>query len=194
MEQEHLTFSRRLAFVIQGLFGKIAYVAARDSAITPLLALVTSRLQRMVRQLERLVDRWRAGKLRQPRPYSPRKPRQPREKPTPGTLTLPSGHGWLLNIAQETAQYYYHVELLLSDPELVQILREVPQARRILRPLFRGLNINPLPEPMRPPEPPPRAARPARRGPATAAPPPKARPPKLRLWRGPRLKNAVSLW
>ena len=191
-------FTQYLAYIVQGLYGIIAPVAARERARTPLLVAAICRLQRMLGRLERLVIRWRAGTLRKPRLSRAGKPRPlPPEKPScvkppHERVTVPSGDRWLIHIVQQTVQMREHLQIMLTDPELIAMLKDVPQAGRILRPLCRGLGLVPLPEPLRPPAPPPRAARPARLRPA--AQPPKPRPPKLRLWPGPRLKNAVRLW
>jgi hypothetical protein len=61
---------------------------------------------------------------------------------------------------------------LLDDPEMRALLAATPQAGRLLRPLWRKLTTDPLPEVLRLPPRPPRAERPrlARRAPARAAP------------------------
>ena len=45
------------------LYGMIAARASRAGALTPMLVHVALRLKRLAHQLERLADRWRAGKL-----------------------------------------------------------------------------------------------------------------------------------
>ena len=104
MTSSRFPFIQSLRFIVQGLYGKIAPIASRDRARTPLLVLVICRFQRMAARLERLAERWRAGKLHKPRP--------PRAGPK-----VPSGHGWLLGLVQETAQYCYVTEGRWSEME-----------------------------------------------------------------------------
>ncbi|MBN9559666.1 MAG: hypothetical protein J0H14_02925 [Alphaproteobacteria bacterium] len=54
---------------------------------------------------------------------------------------------------------------LLDDPEMREFLAAVPQAGRLLRPLWRRLTTEPLPEILRAPSRPPRPAKPAASGP-----------------------------
>ena len=141
----------------------------------PLLNLIMARLSRLVGRMERLTARWRAGKLHKPRPSRPRKPRPDSDEPLPWKLTINTNNAWLIRYAPETGACYAFLEHLLNDPELIQMLQEVPHARSMLRPLYRGLNM-PIPEALRPPEKPPRAPRLApprpRRSRAPAPPPP----------------------
>jgi hypothetical protein len=71
---------------------------------------------------------------------------------------------------------------LLDDPEMRALLAASPQAGRLLRPLWRKLTPDPLPEPLRLPRKPPRSARPllARPEAASAAPAAPPDPPPRR--------------
>ena len=74
-------------------------------------------------------------------------------------------------MARQAAQFAPQVEHFLAEPELAALLRDAPQAGRLLRPLCRMLAI-PVPAPLRLPARPPRPA-PKARAPAV-------RPPRRR--------------
>ncbi len=86
-----------------------------------------------------------------------------------------------------------HLREMLDEPEMRAFLAASPQARRILRPLWRRLSADPLPEALRPP---PRPRRPRQAKPSPAERPRRARaeatwtaPAGRAAWRHP-----VSLW
>jgi hypothetical protein len=73
---------------------------------------------------------------------------------------------------------------LVEEPEMRALLAASPQAGRLLRPLWRKLTPDPLPEPLRlPPKPPRSAVEPEEAGAALAAPP--ETPPGAYIWRRP---------
>ncbi len=78
-----------------------------------------------------------------------------------------------------------HLREMLDEPEMRAFLAASPQARRILRPLWRRLSADPLPEALRPPR--PRRAKPSPAERPRRAPPEAARtaPAKRAAWRHP---------
>ena len=165
---EPTTLAGRLGSIIGGIGAKIGAHLARNRHLEPVLALVWRYLHRAAPRLERLIARWKAGKL------TPR-PRPARPAPNPAAATpcaakprLPSRRGWLVRLVQPTAQHIGHLQALVATPELAELLAAAPQAGRILRPLFRMFATE-LPDILRLP-PRPRAPRtprsPARSPPA----------------------------
>ncbi len=69
---------------------------------------------------------------------------------------------------------------LLDDPEMRALLAAAPQAGRLLRPLWRKLTPDPLPEVLRLPPKPPRSAPPRLARPEAASPP--GAPPDALAW------------
>ncbi len=114
-----------------------------------------------------------------PRPEPPpRAPRPPR---------LPGNFGWLLGMSSATAAAGSQLAYLLTDPEMLAILRASPLLVRMLRPLCRMLGVV-LPAEFRPPPPP----KPADADPNAEPKPPRRR--RRRLWRPPsRRSDMLSL-
>lgn len=55
---------------------------------------------------------------------------------------LPRRFGWLIRLVPfEVGGYASQLSCVLAEPEMVALLRDVPQARRIVRPLLRMLGI-----------------------------------------------------
>lgn len=111
---------------------------------------------RASRRLDALFLRWKAGKIRPPRPRAPRKT----ERKAPA-IRLPAGRAWLARLvpgagaAQETMHY------LMADPEFAAFAAEVPAALRILRPFSRAVGFAlpaPPPAPRAGPQAPPAPA------------------------------------
>jgi hypothetical protein len=156
-----------LATILTDLRAVLAARAAKDRALSALLALVWTRLYRMATRFERLVARWRAGTLPSPRPSRAGQPRKHTPKPN-----FPSAPAWLVaRVGYTAAAYGSQLQHALTDPEFADFLATVPQAGRILRPLCRMLGVE-LPAPLRR-EPRPRPARPK--------PPPKPQPIPFRV-------------
>ena len=121
-------------------------------------------LSRTLLRLAALHARFAAGKLpAAPRRSTARRPagERPRhERPPP---VIPRGPVFL---EYYMAHFAHHLQVLLDDPEMRALLAAGPQAGRLLRPLWRKLTPDPLPEVLRlPPRPrrpkPPRAKQPA---------------------------------
>lgn len=129
----------RLSHLLTDLRAAIAVVAARDRTLTALLVLVWTRISRMGVRLERLIARWRAGTLP--------KPRKPSEPGVGGVLTsavrpsYPTAPAWLIGYVRDAAAYGSQLEHMMGEDEFARFLAEVPQARRILRPLCWMLGV-----------------------------------------------------
>ena len=115
----------------------IAVVAARDRRLTVLLVAVWGRIGRMRQRLERLITRWRAGTLQAPRKSRAGVASTAVRQPS----IIPTAPAWLLVAVGEAAAFRAQLEHLLSQAECVEFLAAVPQAGRILRPLYRMLGI-----------------------------------------------------
>ena len=117
-----------------------------------------NRIGRTFRAIERMLARFRAGKLRQGTPRGAITPRtQARQKPA---IVLPRRFGWLVVAGKhEAACFGSQLKHLLDEPDMAALLEASPQAKRILRPLLRALAVE-LPWTMTPPrEPRPRQPR-----------------------------------
>ncbi len=163
-----------------------------EPRLLPLAELLWHYLARTMRRLSALHARFAAGTL----PAAPRRGAPPgaaagRAKSERRPAAIPRGPVLL----QYGMGYFVpQLQALLDDPEMRALLAASPQAGRLLRPLWRKLSIDPLPEvlrpPPRPPQPPrpkrPRLARPRQARVAPARPP--ASPPDApTLWEPPIL-------
>ena len=125
--------------ILTDLRAAIAVVAARDPTLTALLVMVWGRIARMGAQLERLMAQWRAGTL--PMPRAPRAAVERSAAPRAAQSLLPDAPTWLILLVRDAAPFASQLEHLMREPEFETFLAEVPQARRILRPLCRMLGI-----------------------------------------------------
>src|SRR6185437_9406393 len=130
----------------------------REAALGPLGILLWNYLSATLRRLGALHARFVAGKL----PSAPRRcpaPRRAAERATAGAgrerrpPAIPSGPV-LLTLFRVTL--CDQLRTLLDDPEMRALLGAAPQAGRLLRPLWRKLSVDPLPEALRLPPRPPR--------------------------------------
>jgi len=163
------TLAGRLGAIIATIGVKIGHHLGANRHLEPILALAYHYLNRAAPRLERLIARWRAGKLtpRQARRAPPKAEGQPlAPKPRPDKPRLPSRNGWLVRLVQPTAQLIGQLQALVDSPEMKELLAAAPQAGRILRPLFRML-ATPPPEILRLP---PRLRAPRKPKPAPAVP------------------------
>ncbi len=141
-----------------------------------LAILLYNRTGRMFARFERMLVRFRAGKLRVGMP------RQGVARKVGATAgrgpALPRKFGWIVGPGGYRAMGYRSqlVHLLTAEPEMVAMLDEYPQARRVLRPLLRALGVDELPWVATPPRAPkPRKPRKSR---------PKPEPFRIKLPRG----------
>jgi len=131
--------------------------------LQPLMMLIWRYLHRPAQRLARLIAKLQAGTLAPPRAKpAPTTPPIPRA----AKLRLPNRHAWLIRLIQRTAQLNAQLEILMTRPEIAELLAAAPQAGRILRPLCRMLGIRPMPAVLRL-QPSPRRPRPPKPKPAT---------------------------
>jgi hypothetical protein len=98
-------------------------------------------------RIERLLVRFRAGRLWQLTPRVAVKGRTIRRKPA---VRLPRRFGWLVLAGRhEAVGYGLQLQAVLNTPDMVELLNASPQAVRILRPLCRALAME-LPTIMKP--------------------------------------------
>ena len=121
-----------------------------------LAILLYNRTGRMFARFERMLVRFRAGKLR----MGTRRENAPRRSgATAGRgPALPRKFGWIVGPGGYRAMGYRSqlVHLLTTEPEMVAMLESYPQARNVLRPLLRALGVDEIswvPTPPRPPKP-----------------------------------------
>ncbi len=134
-------------FAHEDIFAKLRmlmralHVALGGCGLAPLVAIATyQRVSRTFLQIERMLVRFRAGKLRivlrrgaVPKPVAIRR--------TPA-MALPRRFGWLLRAGKHVAACQgSHLQILLNAPEMVALVAASAQARRILRPLCRALAV-----------------------------------------------------
>ncbi len=111
--------------------------------LTPPVAIaVYNRMGRALARIERMLVRFRAGRLvagvSRPRAACPASPRAPRQKAVPA----PRRFGWLVAAGgYRAACYGSQLQHLLAEPDMVALLEASPQARLVLRPLCRSLAI-----------------------------------------------------
>ena len=162
----------RLRMILAGLRSLMGYWGLEG----PLAILLYNRTGRIFGQLERMLVRFRAGKLR----IGMRRESASRQNgamagrgPAP-----PRRFGWIVDVGGYRAVGYRSqlVHLLTTEPEMATMLETFPQARRVLRPLLRALGVEELPWVATPPRP-PRPRQPRR-------PRPKPEPFKIKLPRG----------
>ena len=141
-----------------------------------------NRFSRYARRFSRLMAGIAAGRL--PAGRSPRarpsvtEERPVNRKPRPA---IPRQRGWMLKaMGYHVALYRNHLQALLAEPAMVELLAVAPGAGRIIRPLCHMLLLpppgRPRPSPPSPTLPAPQATRepprePSPREPAAAAPP-----------------------
>ena len=128
--------ARRVAVIIASLIPIIGKHFNPNPRLLPLGLPLVRRLNRAVQQFTRLMARLAAGKLPKPRTRRVGCRRQPTiPGPRPNRL-LPGSHAWLQRIlGWEGNVCASQLEFLLAQPEVAQLLAEVPAAARILHPI-----------------------------------------------------------
>ncbi len=140
--------AERLGPILLHLRRAAADRAVKYWAYVPLGLLFAAYLSSVMRRVESLVARHRAGRLRA-RPSRPRtvQPQEERENAFP-KRRLPARFGWVVewlgHHAAGCAAQLRH--MLTHDPDLVALLDAGPQAGRVLRPLCRMLGMEPGPD------------------------------------------------
>jgi hypothetical protein len=104
-----------------------------------LMPLVHRRFTATFQGIERLLMRYRAGRLRRVEMAVPRQ-RKPRGKIA--VVVMPRRFGWLVQAGgYQAVGYGAQLQTVLSTPEMVALLAASPQAVRLLRPLCRALAL-----------------------------------------------------
>ena len=138
----------------------LSEVVRRRLVNEAIVYLAWHRLGEIVRRFNALYEKWRAGTLKPTRKQASRKG-EARATPRTNRLSvLPRRAGWLTRMVSECAWGGGSLLMLLEQPDILAFITEVPQARRILRPLcgmFVGGTMIPailkLPRRPRPPKP-----------------------------------------
>ena len=162
----------RLRMILAGLRSLMGYWGLEGQ----LTILLYNRTGQLFARFERMLVRFRAGKLR----VGPRREGVVRHScaTAGGGPALPRKFGWIVGPGGYRAMGYRSqlVHLLTTEPEMIAMLDTYPQARRVLRPLLRALGVDEIPWVPTPPRPPkPRKPRKPR---------PKPEPYKIPLPRG----------
>ncbi len=140
------SLTQRLGLILAGLRRDLAIGAARDRALAALVLLLWNRFSRTAARFAAIAARYRAGTLRPP----PTRRRRMNAAPPPRD-PLPRQSGWLVRRLPECAAHGEYLRLLLAEPEMLEMIEAAPQLRRLLRPLWRMLRADPVPQVLRPP-------------------------------------------
>ncbi len=130
------TVTAKLRVVLRGL-----QAALGAWGLAPLLGiLLYGRVSQTLGRIERMLVRFRAGKLWQcPQRTVVQATRLHLQQPL---IRLPRRFGWLLKSGKhEAAGYGLRLHAVLDAPELTELLAQSAQARRVLRPLCRALAV-----------------------------------------------------
>ena len=144
----------RLAQILGGLRAAVAVCGGRrmlgwdrrpdDPRIVPLVLPIAVRIGRLMQRFERLVARLAAGWRPELTPVAVRvRPAVTRVRLD--VVRLPTSFGWLVQMTQSAAAYGSHLEALLAEPGMADLLAAAPSAGRLLRPLCRMLGVAPGP-------------------------------------------------
>ena len=98
-----------------------------------------NRISRILGRIERMLLRFRAGRLWR---RSARAARVGAIRKANCTLQLPRRYGWLVRIGgYRAAGFGSQLQTVLATPEMAELLAASPQAARVLRPLCRALAV-----------------------------------------------------
>ena len=153
----------RLAQILGGLRTAVAACGGRrmlgwdrrpdDPRIVPLVLPIVVRIGRLMGRFERLVARLAAGwrpalasgaALARTRPAVVRV-RAEGAHVRLDAARLPRGFGWLVGLTHAAAAYGSHLQALLAEPGMADLIAAAPSAGRLLRPLCRMLGVPPGP-------------------------------------------------
>jgi len=129
------TVSANLRMILRGLLAALGMWRVRPG-LAPMLY---NRISATFGRIERMLVRFRAGRLWQVthRVTAPR--RQMCRKPE---MAMPRRFGWLVVAGgYQAAGFGCQLQAVLITPEMSALLAASPQARRILRPLCRALAV-----------------------------------------------------
>jgi hypothetical protein len=133
-----------LSVVIRAMRGQLGNWGAMGFLTQVLVMLAHRRVRVICGKMERLCQRFQAGKLwRMPAHVSAsRRGEAGVLRAKPG-LTLPHRFGWLVRaVGWRAAGYGGQLQAALQTPEMIELLLVAPQAARILRPLCRMLAVD----------------------------------------------------
>ncbi|MDX5932649.1 hypothetical protein [Acidiphilium acidophilum] len=184
-ETPTISLTDRFAAIIRGLRNDVCVRGFQTGLNHLLLALISTRLTRIIERFAAIVSRDRATPA-QPAETPARKPRPtPGREPPPGPapLRLPYHFAWLLRLVPPTITQgnaavngRIGIQSLLDDPELLALIARNRAAGRLFRPLCHMLGIQTPPLLRRPKR--PRAPDPTPPDPTPPAEPPRRRQPR----------------
>ena len=152
-------FAARFSALIAQLIGFIALRLGRHPKLASLTPLFCNRLNRAARIIAATMARLAAGKPPRLRRPEPNRIRTSQDTARP---KFPTSPGWLLReLKHEAAIIRAHLETLLAEPGIADLMAEAPTLQRLLNPLRRALGIGHTPRPVKPPPPPPTESSPA---------------------------------
>jgi hypothetical protein len=124
-------------------------IGRRHDTLGPLSILLETYLSATLRRLTALHARFAAGKLpAAPRARRPAAERAVRERTRPERRPPAIPRGPVL-LTVFRASFDEQLRTLLDDPEMRALIAASPRAGRLLRPLWRKLSVDPLPEVLR---------------------------------------------
>lgn len=130
--------------VLRALRGAVGGWGGRGLLSQVLVMLLYRRLGGICGQMERLSQRFQAGRLWRPGPrvVSPETGKAEDRRRAAPVRQWPGGFGWLVRLASyQAAGYGSQLREILGQPEMVALLVAAPQAARILRPVCRMLAV-----------------------------------------------------
>ena len=133
-----------LSTVIRGLRGAVGGWGGRGLLSQVLVMLLYRRLGGICENMERLSQRFQAGRLRQvaARRVGTERNAVDRRERVEASVRFPGRFGWLVRLASyHAAGYGCQLREILGQPEMVELLLAAPQAARVLRPLCRMLAV-----------------------------------------------------
>ena len=133
------------ATVLGALKAKVGLWGGRGLLTQVLVMLFFRRLCRVLQTVEALAGRYLAGRvLRRPARMTAAGEEARPVVRAPAPRAWPVGFAWVVRlVGHEAALLGSQLQTVLTRPEMVAFLAEVPQAVRVLRPLCRALAIPP---------------------------------------------------
>ena len=146
-------FAARFTAIISQLIGFIALRLGRHPKLASLTPIFCNRLNRAARIIRAAMEKFAQG--RRPRVETRRNRIRTTPRKTP-YIPLPTAPGWLLReLRHEAALTRMHLENLLAEPGIAELLAQVPTLQRLLNPIRRALGIGHEPRAVKPKPPPP---------------------------------------
>jgi hypothetical protein len=128
------TVSANLRTILLGLMAALGGFGLQAAQAV----LLYRRIGRIAGRIERMMVRYRAGRLRRAMERKARLGGAIRK----ANCTLPRRFGWLVMAGgHRAAGFGAQIDALLRTPEMAELLAAAPQAARILRPLCRALAV-----------------------------------------------------